>query len=48
MKCPYCGSDDSFVCKTERYESFIMRIRGCKGCGKTFRTDEVVNKAKEG
>lgn len=38
---------ESYVAKTERYSDVIIRIRACKDCGRTYRTDEEVTKMKE-
>jgi|GEM_PF-4341372 len=40
MKCPYCQGMDTCVFRTENYDLVVIRTRGCKECGKIFKTDE--------
>jgi transcriptional regulator NrdR family protein len=47
MKCPYCGMTGNQVFKTEKYDDVIVRIRVCKHCEKSFRTDEEAHKKQQ-
>ena len=40
MKCPKCKTVDLKVCRTERYDASVTRIRYCPCCLRRFKTDE--------
>jgi transcriptional regulator NrdR family protein len=39
MKCPRCGSQNTFVVKTRQRDDAIVRQRQCE-CGHQFHTEE--------
>lgn len=44
MKCPFCGSTNSIVIKTEIMLSTKVRRRNCRDCNRSFATVETVIK----
>lgn len=40
MKCPYCGSMESMVRRTEKYDEHIRRERVCRICNQLYVTAE--------
>ncbi len=42
MRCPYCGSSDTFVLETRQAGNGVRRRRQCRDCGKRFTTYEQV------
>ena len=43
IKCPFCGSLDTYIMYTSDKGDYVDRIRMCKGCYERFKTTEATN-----